>query len=357
MRALKTQFKVRFLFLLTAIFGLAVPVKGYAASQQRFTHLTCKMSECVWYRLTAKVDIRITDTGRIVGATTEECVTRQEGNYPASYQCQPSKTTRQDYVAHCSTRAPSIAFKDDKGKWQRTQLSISEDGEFGYNRSSIDLYLRICHDYLRKQESLDMLAAKFGYRSRMKEIEGNEHDTINSIADLDVASPPSVRANADQTYTSQDFLGCFTRAYDDRHLAKHPDQLVTAVKLRIYPSPLDPRTLSFSIWIQKRGEHKALNNAGMCQQEGEELRCAVECDGGGVRLSKRPPSSLLMRLGIQPAFSPNGERIRQDERIRMVPCGTKDMDDGTGTEVTGGKDDHEFLLHRAALNRCPGAGD
>lgn len=62
-----------------------------------------------------------------VGVTPEECVTRHEGDYPASYQCQPSKTTRQDYVAHCSTRAPSIAFKDDKGQWQRTQLSISED--------------------------------------------------------------------------------------------------------------------------------------------------------------------------------------------------------------------------------------
>jgi hypothetical protein len=91
----------------------------------------------------------------------------------------PTKTTRQDYVAHCSTRATSIAFKDNKGQWHRTQLSISKDGEFGYNRSSIDLYLRICDDYLRKEESLDMLAAKFGYRSRMKEIEGNEQDTIN----------------------------------------------------------------------------------------------------------------------------------------------------------------------------------
>jgi hypothetical protein len=94
----------------------------------------------------------------------------------------------------------------------------------------------------------------------------------------------------------------------------------------------------------------------MCRQEGEELRCAIECDGGGIRLSARPPSSLLMRLGIQPAFGPNGERIKQDERIRMVACGTKDMDDGAGTEVTGGKDDHEFLLHLAAPNLCPGAG-
>jgi hypothetical protein len=118
--------------------------------------------------------------------------------------------------------------------------------------------------------------------------------------------------------TPESFLGCFARAYDDRHLAKHPDQLVTAVKLHIYPSPPDPRTLWFSVWIQRRGEHKALNNEGMCRHEGDELRCAVECDGGGVRLSTRPPSSLLMRLGVQPAFGPNGERIKQDERIKTL---------------------------------------
>jgi hypothetical protein len=34
-----------------------------------------------------------------------------------------------------------------------------------------------------------------------------------------------------------DALGCFTRTYDRTHLAQHPDQLVTAVKLRIHRPP------------------------------------------------------------------------------------------------------------------------
>jgi hypothetical protein len=34
-----------------------------------------------------------------------------------------------------------------------------------------------------------------------------------------------------------DALGCFTRTYDRAHLAQHPDQVVTAVKLRIYVPP------------------------------------------------------------------------------------------------------------------------
>jgi hypothetical protein len=35
-----------------------------------------------------------------------------------------------------------------------------------------------------------------------------------------------------------DALGCFTRTYDRAHLAQHPDQVVTAVRLRIYRPPL-----------------------------------------------------------------------------------------------------------------------
>jgi hypothetical protein len=35
---------------------------------------------------------------------------------------------------------------------------------------------------------------------------------------------------------------CFTRVYDKAHLAKHPDELVTAVKLHIYhPLPDEAR--------------------------------------------------------------------------------------------------------------------
>jgi hypothetical protein len=38
-------------------------------------------------------------------------------------------------------------------------------------------------------------------------------------------------------HTETDVLGCFVRTYDKAHLARHPDQLVTAVKLHIYHPP------------------------------------------------------------------------------------------------------------------------
>lgn len=143
-------------------------------------------------------------------------------------------------------------------------------------------------------------------------------------------------------------LGCFARIYGKRHFAQHPDQTVTAVKLRIYPSPSDRNTPWFSIRMQRRGEHKALRNEGFCKQEGSETWCYIECDGGGVRVIPRSNSTVLMRLGIQPPFGPNGEVIKQDERIRMAPCGR------TGAEITGGKDDHEFLLKRVDDAVCVG---
>jgi hypothetical protein len=153
---------------------------------------------------------------------------------------------------------------------------------------------------------------------------------------------------------AEPLLGCFARTYDKQHLAQHPDQLVTAVQLKLYAGPIDSYYKRwFSIRMQKRG-HKALHNEGYCEQEGSVTKCSIECDGGGVRVIPSSNSTVLMRLGIQPPFGPNGEVIRQDERIRMVPCGTLDVDDGTGIEVTGGKDDHEFLLKRANDAVCVG---
>lgn len=148
-------------------------------------------------------------------------------------------------------------------------------------------------------------------------------------------------------------LGCFARVYDRQHLAQHPDQIVTAVKLKIYPSP-DDHAIWFAIQIQRRGEDKTLHSTGACQNDGETMRCYVECDGGGVRVTPRSNSIILMRLGAQPPLGPHGEPIKQDERIRMTSCGTQDQDDGSGIDVSGGKDDHSFLLTRTDDAVCVG---
>jgi hypothetical protein len=148
--------------------------------------------------------------------------------------------------------------------------------------------------------------------------------------------------------------GCFVRAYDKAHLAQHPDQMIARVKLRIYANPTDPTKSSFSIWMQRRRKDRALHNEGVCESWDGVTTCYIECDGGGVRVFPQAKSTVLVRLGVQPPHGPSGEPIKQDERIRMAPCGAQDADDESLVEITGKKDDHEFLLYRADAVACAG---
>jgi hypothetical protein len=56
-----------------------------------------------------------------------------------------------------------------------------------------------------------------------------------------LAGVAALLLSAGAAHTETDMLGCFVRTYDKAHLAEHPDQLVTAVKLRIYHPPPDDR--------------------------------------------------------------------------------------------------------------------
>ena len=164
--------------------------------------------------------------------------------------------------------------------------------------------------------------------------------------------PSTTLASSVRSRDSNGVRGCFVRVYDKAHLAQHPDQIVTAINLKIYHGQSNSANDLFSIRIQKRGEVKALHNGGYCETDGAEARCYVECDGGGFEIVPRSGSSVLIRLGIQPPHGPNGEVIKQDERIRMTPCGQAENDNDADTEVQGGKDDHQFLLFRAGDAEC-----
>lgn len=85
-----------------------------------------------------------------------------------------------------------------------------------------------------------------------------------------------------------DALGCFTRTYDRGHLAQHPNQIVRAVKLRIYrPPPGDLSKYWFLAQFRLRGQDEALRTSGICNENASGLHCFVECDGGGVDVVPR----------------------------------------------------------------------
>jgi hypothetical protein len=148
---------------------------------------------------------------------------------------------------------------------------------------------------------------------------------LGALAAVTIAT---ITANARELDT-----GCYARVYDSAHLAKHPDQLITAVELCLHPG--DGGAPDFTLEIKRRGDIKALHALGPCRsgREGSTrgLSCNVESDGGGVYVEFPSPAGdyVLMYL----------------ERIRMQEYG-KEADDETGTEVTAGKDDKVFRLDR-----------
>jgi hypothetical protein len=134
-----------------------------------------------------------------------------------------------------------------------------------------------------------------------------------------------------------DALGCFTRSYDRAHLARHPDQLVTAVKLRVYRPP---RGIASAYWFlaqfNLRGRDDTLRTSGICDETAKGLHCFVECDGGGVDVVLRA-RDVMMYL----------------DHINVATCGQEYVDVG-GQELTGGKDDREFRLDRVDSIPCAG---
>src|SRR5262249_35327519 len=106
-------------------------------------------------------------------------------------------------------------------------------------------------------------------------------------------------------HTETNVLGCFVRTYDKAHLAEHPDQLVTAVKLHIYHPPPDVArdagwpSARDATWMKMggkvRGGDVILTTGGVCRKgeppnphllkhlpPPDALWCGVECDGGGI---------------------------------------------------------------------------
>src|SRR5260370_27170063 len=130
-----------------------------------------------------------------------------------------------------------------------------------------------------------------------------------------------------------DALGCFTRTYDRAHLAQHPDQVVTAVKLRIYrPPPGNADKYWFLAHFALRGKDETLPTHGICNEKASGLRCLVECDGGGVDVVPRARDAT-MHL----------------DRISGPAC-----DEDSGRVVTGGQDDRGFPPDRG--HGAAGAG-
>jgi hypothetical protein len=143
---------------------------------------------------------------------------------------------------------------------------------------------------------------------------------------------------------------CFTRTYDPAHLERHPDQTVTEMRFRLAYYMHEPdeyypkgqRNYYFGLTARLRGRPAVPVTAiGECRptEDGKAIWCGVECDGGGVLVSRRDGGKVLVDL-------------EATGRIRMTEgCDEEE----NAIDLEPGKDDKTFLLAQTA--ECPAYED
>jgi hypothetical protein len=153
---------------------------------------------------------------------------------------------------------------------------------------------------------------------------------------------------------------CFVRHYDAEHLAQHPLQKVSVMKLLI-STEKDPDfpafQYSFRLGVNFRDLAGDFDSSGNCghaptiidpdnpdippedrvtRPTGIDFECDVDCDGGGVTLNL--------------ANNDNAVIVKLPDRIRIWKG--KDPDEAAVRALMAGADDKIFRLDRAATEEC-----
>ncbi|MBR0869090.1 hypothetical protein JQ633_01880 [Bradyrhizobium tropiciagri] len=143
---------------------------------------------------------------------------------------------------------------------------------------------------------------------------------------------------------------CFVRRYDANHLAQHPKQKVSAMKLLVEAeTEPEDKTISYSFrtGVKFRDRAGDFDSVGSCNhalasERGHELRyeCNVDCDGGGITVAlSKDNKSAIVHIG----------RIMVSERGKP---GDAMPDDAAGEALSGSGDDKIFRVDRADSSEC-----
>jgi hypothetical protein len=134
---------------------------------------------------------------------------------------------------------------------------------------------------------------------------------------------------------------CWGRVYDTDHLAKHPDQQVKAMSLTVTfmkETEFADAQYAFRLEAELRGGI-AGEQSGVCSNQDGQVFCGVDCDGGGVYVSRRGDGNVLIDL----------ETIGS---IWMVTACGEDDGEQEGFMLKSGVDDKEFLLSPLPAKAC-----
>ena len=133
---------------------------------------------------------------------------------------------------------------------------------------------------------------------------------------------------------------CWSRAYDGRHMAAHPDQQVTAMDLAVTymaESNIGPAQYVFRLEAQMRDGRRG-EAIGPCMADGDQMWCGVECDGGGVYVSTRSGGNVVVDLERRGAI------------WMSTGCGEENFEEGFSLQ--SGLDDKQFLLSELLPQFC-----
>ena len=127
---------------------------------------------------------------------------------------------------------------------------------------------------------------------------------------------------------------CLTREYDNAHLAKHPQQTITAMTLL-----LDEHAY-FTVAFSLRGTSNLYLQTGFCPDGG--TTCYVECDGGGLSVSPTRGGWLAHFDRMTTAVYRRGGSIGCADAV----------DTGQTAEIEGGPDNSPVKLYERPFSAC-----
>lgn len=139
---------------------------------------------------------------------------------------------------------------------------------------------------------------------------------------------------------------CFSRHYDAQHLAQHPLQKVSIMKLLISAErdPEDKKlAYSFRLGVNFRNRPGDFDSSGVCAhltgddaaKEKIDFGCGVDCDGGGISINlAQDNASVIVKFA--------SIRVWKD----------KDNDEDAATALNAGADDKVFRLDRTNISDC-----
>ena len=123
--------------------------------------------------------------------------------------------------------------------------------------------------------------------------EGTTADAQKAAAKAPVGDEFVTRVFGGPVSLDKTTYACFTRSYDSEHLAEHPQQKVSAMKLLLtaekYPED-NEMNYSFRLGVKYRNKSGNYDSSGDCghgkftdEKTNEAvLGCGVDCDGGGI---------------------------------------------------------------------------